>query len=124
MLKDSEIVHQIAEETGKGDLLCYEGYSGRWFRSNKKAVEEAEREFSNWFKEGEYLCLNDFYDLLGIETTIFGNQFGYAASEDYYDFEDGIEFVNTILPENKTDCGEALMIIDLFTYPMECWMEV
>ena len=29
------------EETGNGDILCLEAFSGRWFRSSVEAVEEA-----------------------------------------------------------------------------------
>ena len=30
------------EDTGYGDLLCLEGYSGRYFWSSKQAVDNAE----------------------------------------------------------------------------------
>ena len=118
-----EVLKVVAEETGKGDLLCYEGYSGRWFRSNEKAVEEAEKEFSRRFKDGEYLCLNDFYDILGIEESHFGFQYGWIPGEDYYDTEDGIEFTNSLIPASKTDRGEDILYIDLFTYPLDGWYE-
>lgn len=122
--KEVEIIQTVAEETGKGDLLCFEGYSGRWFRSSEEAVIDAEKEFSKRFKEGNYICLNDFYELLGIEITHFGHTFGYVPDEWYYDHEGGIEFANTIIPADKTDRGEAVLYIDLFTYPMEGWYEL
>lgn len=110
-----------AEETGNGDLLCYEGYSGRWFRSSKEAVEEAEEAYNLRFKDGEYLSYNDFYELLGIEASHFGHQFGYPNPIEYYNNENGIEFENSIFYDEEI--GENVLYIDVFTYPFECWFE-
>ena len=107
------------EWTGKGALLCFEGYSGRLFYSSRESVEEAERIFNDRFAEGDYLSLNDLYKLFGISETHFGEQYGWAANSDYYDGP--IEFRNT---ETVTDHGEKMLVIEIFTYPMECWMEV
>ena len=107
------------EWTGKGTLLCFEGYSGRLFYSSRAAVEEAEQKFNDRFAEGEYLSLNDLYKLFGISETHFGEQYGWAANSDYYDGP--IEFRNT---ETVTEHGEKMLVIEIFTYPMECWMEV
>lgn len=115
-------IGQTIEETGLGDELFFEGYSGRWFRSSIEAVSCAEEELSERFVNGESVCLNDFYELLGIEKTHFGHQFGWPASEDWYDFSNGIVFENSYAapdPESKAD-----WVIDLYTYPTECWEEI
>ena len=59
------------------------------------------------------------YKLFGISETHFGEQYGWAANSDYYDGP--IEFRNT---ETVTEHGEKMLVIEIFTYPMECWMEV
>jgi hypothetical protein len=107
----------------KGTLRCLEGYSGRIFYSTQEAVEEAERKLNDAFKRGIYISYNDFYDFLGIEQTHFGAQFGWAPSEDYYEWrcEEPIEFANTVV---EMDDGEPLLLIDIYTYPMEYYMEV
>lgn len=107
------------EWTGKGSTLCFEGYSGRLFYSSREAVEEAERALNERFEGGEYLSLNDLYRLFGISETHFGEQYGWAANADYY--SGPIEFINT---ETVTERGEKMLIIEIYTYPMECWMEV
>ena len=118
------------EETGRGDLLCYEGYSGRWFRSSEVAVQKAINELNDAFEAGEYLCLNDFYERLGIETTHFGAQYGWAANSDYYDGPIDIEATLCEHHELTNAYGqmesldECVLLIDVYTYPMECWMEV
>ena len=110
-----------AELPGKGDLLCYEGYSGRWFRSCEEAVKEAEEEYNLRFKDGDYLSFNDLYELLGIKSSSFGNKFGYPHPFEYYNPEDGIEFENSIFYDEEI--GENVLYIDIFTYPFEDWME-
>lgn len=121
-VKDGEKADRFpAELTGKGDLLCYEGYSGRWFRSSEEAVKEAEEEYNLRFKDGDYLSFNDLYELLGIKSSSFGNKFGYPHPFEYYNPEDGIEFENSIFYDEEI--GENVLYIDIFTYPFEDWME-
>ena len=110
------------EDTGKGDLLCFEGYSGRWFWSSKEAVEEAEDELNSTFRTDIYCCLNDFYKYLGIEETHFGFEYGWVNHEDWYTESDGIRFENTIAFDRDKGCD--VLYIDIFTYPMQCWQEI
>lgn len=68
------------EETGTGDVLCLESFSGRWFRASIESVEEAcqnlDTIYHHGFEEKGYCdaCLNDLYSLLGIQTTYFGDK--------------------------------------------------
>lgn len=117
---------ESVEITGNGDLLCLDGYSGRWFRSSEEAVAEAERQLNELFETNKYVCLNDFYKLLGIEETHFGYQFGWVNDPDWYGAS--VEFENTVIDNYKTPTGvcrgEPVLVIDLYDYPMECWQEV
>lgn len=119
------ISKQTIEETGNGDLLCFEGYSGRIFRSSKEAVDEAIQKLDDMFLEEKYCCFNDFYRFLGIEQTHFGHQYGWANAEDWYE-DLPLDFQPFILPADAegNEFGEDVYMIDLFTYPMECWQEV
>lgn len=114
------------EQTGNGDLLCLEGYSGRWFRSSEEAVIKAEQDFNQYLRLNDYASYNDFYTLLNIEQTHFGWQFGYAMNPDFYpiykDGTDVVEFQNTFLYDDARE--EEVLVIDVYTYPMECWQEV
>lgn len=111
------------EWTGNGTLKFLEGYSGRLFYSNLESVLSAERKLNNRLSSGDYVCLNDFYEYLNIETTHFGNQWGWVPDEEYYKYNvsEPIEFRHTMVED--TD-GEPLCLIDVYTYPMEGWMEV
>ena len=110
------------EDTGFGDLLCLEGYSGRYFYSSKHAVDAAMQRFSASFKNGNYLCLNDLYNELRITPSHFGHQYGWAPSDGWYDYENGIDFECNFIYDRIFD--RPIYIIDIYTYPMECWQEV
>ena len=114
------------ENTGNGDLLCLEGYSGRWFLSSETAVRDAIAHFQRRFENGEYLSLNDFYEELGITTSHFGHQYGWAANTDYYDAPLDFEttLIDDYLDNNGRKTGVPCLVIDIYTYPMECYMEV
>ena len=112
------------EDTGIGSehdrILCFEGYSGRWFWSTIDAVNKAEERLNEKFGAEDYVCLNDFYELLHIERTHFGYEFGWVNNPDYYDGP--INFTNTKVFYEEKGCD--VYIIEIDTYPMECWAEV
>lgn len=114
------------EATGNGNLLCFEGYSGRQFYSSEEAVREAVGRFQSRFLGGEYLSLNDLYEELDISTSHFGHQFGWPANPDYYDTNIDIEVtrLDYYIKPDGTLASEPCLVIDIYTYPMECWMEV
>ena len=116
------------EITGDGNLLCYEGFSGRWFRSSESQVQQAADEFSKLYAEGNYICWNDLYALLHIAVTHFGNRYGYAGNDDYRNCET-LDFDITRIPadENFEGMGEEVLVIEPATeycYPYDFYMEV
>ena len=113
-----------AEETGNGDLLVIEGYSGRVFRSSEEAVRAAVREFQSMLINGESACLNDLYKCLGIQETHFGWQYGYPGGEPFKEFfSDTPPRIEMELIEDPKNLDEPCMCIDIYDYPMECWQE-
>ena len=116
------------EITGNGNLLCYEGFSGRWFRSAEACVREAVDKFTQLYSEGNYICWNDLYSLLGIAVTHFGNKYGYSGNKDYRNCEK-LEFDITRIPkdENFEGIGEEVLVLepaDDWCYPFDFYMEV
>ena len=53
-------VRPIIEQTGKGDLLCYESTSGRWFRSSEEFVK-------NEIKKLNDSCENKDVNIIGVD---------------------------------------------------------
>lgn len=110
------------EETGRGDVLCLEDYSGRWFRSSEEAVRRAALEFKKMHDDGLYICFNDLYALLGIVETKFGYDYGFPANSDYCDEQ---LIIDIDYYEGVTDrFGEPVLVLTIQSYPMECWQEV
>lgn len=107
------------EDTGYGDLLCMEGYSGRLFYSSMRAVNAGLKKWSQRFRDGENVSFNDLYRYLNIAETGFGHQWGYLASYDWYKYDNGIQYKCQLIysQEFKT----TMYYIDISTYPMDGW---
>lgn len=123
VIKDAKIEYtgQTIEDTGNGKLLCIEGYSGRLFLSSEEAVRDAVKRFNELYARDKYVCLNDFYEILGIETSHFGHQYGWAYGSDFYE-EEPLDIQVEVVPDKERNCN--ICCIDIYTYPMECWQEV
>lgn len=107
------------EYTGNGTTRCIDLYSGRSFLSSPEAVKKAQDELNEMYENGCYVCLSDLYELYGINKTTFGFDFGWPANPDYFDGP--IHFENEIAIDND---GHEVMLIDIWTPPMDCWQEV
>lgn len=128
------------EETGKGDLLCYEAYGGRFFRSSEKAVRKAVDTFVKNYERAcrmqdedpahmyvEVFNFNDLYSLLGIVPSHFGEHWGYTNAEDYrVNLRFDITLVDQLTESYFERIREPVLVIELNydCYPMESYMEV
>ena len=65
--------------TGKGDVLCYDYISKRYFKSNRNAIERAENVLNKQLIHdiGGSVSLNEFYDELELERVEFGDDIGW-----------------------------------------------
>lgn len=137
--------YQCVEDTGNGDLLCLEGWSGRLFRSSLDAVEQAQARFNDYRDESfdiqapsgdiesfpAALSMNELFDEYGMERTQLGHEFGWPADDDYYPTR-RIKFINTLIaldkldPVTKARYNEDLLVIEFDDgyQPMQCWQEI
>ena len=69
--------------TGKGEQLFKEMVTGRYFRSSKAAIGEAENNLNKELIKGidTYISLNDAYDELGLENVDIGDLLGWDSSD-------------------------------------------
>lgn len=93
--KEKEIHAKIAEDrrckepenqgnvilTGKGDVLCYDMYSGRYFKSEMDEINAILNELNYKLMQDNLLALNDFYDALGLQPIITGYDHGWNVDE-------------------------------------------
>lgn len=61
--------------------LFYDEYSGRYFESTMEKVINAEYKINKWFSESSGVFLNEFYELLGLEKTDYGDFVGWSVWE-------------------------------------------
>lgn len=88
---DSEIRGMIAKdkyeesdiEVSDRNLLFYDQYSGRYFERTMAEVIDAEYHINRKFNFDDYVRLNDFYKLLGLPETDFGNLIGWSIGAGY-----------------------------------------
>lgn len=126
------------EETERGDLLCFEEYSGRWFRSSEVAVNQAIEKMNRSIKECESVCLNDLYFRLGITQTKFGYDHGWPGDEGFSEmtifgsryFNTGEMLISATEPwfheplEPKRFNDEPVLVIEIYEAPMEGWIDM
>ena len=112
------------EHTGRGEDLFLDYYSGRFFKSSYHDVVAGIKKLNYDFHTGSYVSFNDLYSYWGIQCTQLGEQFGWPANEDYYDYDldEPIKF-DIIKGENKA-LGDFYIIFLASDPPMEAWMEV
>ena len=93
--KEKEIHAKIAEDrrckepenqgnvilTGKGDVLCYDMYSGRYFKSEMDEINAILNELNYKLMQDNLLALNDFYDALGLQPIATGYDHGWNVDE-------------------------------------------
>lgn len=68
-------------DTGRGGTLFFDPYSGRYFKSDYEVLRAARNDV-NALVIGDFCSsLNDFYDRIGLPTTIPGDEVGWNASK-------------------------------------------
>lgn len=63
--------------TERGDSLCYDPMSGRYFRSDINKLKEAKNELNNLILKNSTATLNDFYDEINLDGTTIGDDIGW-----------------------------------------------
>lgn len=96
--------------TGKGEHLCYDSWSGRYFMTDIEKVRRAEVEMNRNLLLDNYFSLNDFYDLVGLAHIDLGDQLGWHCS-------DRGEQVRLDLSSKITDKGEPCLVIRFDIFP-------
>jgi uncharacterized protein DUF6353 len=62
---------------GNGDVLCFDEYTGRYFRSSHDAIIRAQNKVNDDLFQVQYASLSSFYDYIGLMPTSFSNEVGW-----------------------------------------------
>lgn len=79
---ESTPVNEV-EETGMGNVLCLDRWTGRYFHSSPEAVKRAFNEISRQVQLDEYASLNDLYDRLNLRNAQFGDVMGWTSHDNW-----------------------------------------
>ena len=94
--------------TGKGDSLCYDMFSARYFKSNIDEIKKAEIDLNHLLINRDYVCLNDYYDAIGLKHDQMGYRLGWRVDRGKIKF-----YYSSQLADDGTPC----LTIDFDTPP-------
>jgi hypothetical protein len=72
--------------TGKGDTLCYDSYSGRYFKSDIEIIRQKRNDLNEILLKDGFISLNDLYYELGLENIKMGTELGWNINDGQIDF--------------------------------------
>lgn len=75
--KAPNVDESVVEHTGRGDVLCFDAVTGRYFRSSIEDVRKAESTIVKWCADEMSVSLNTFYEELGLRPCKFGQKIGW-----------------------------------------------
>lgn len=71
---------------GRGNTLCYDTVSGRYFRSDMETIKKAENELDARLRSEMYISLNEFYYEIGLDPLkVIGDDLGWNIDSGYLD---------------------------------------
>jgi len=67
--------------TGLGEQLCYDSFTGRYFKSDIETLRRAQNDINAQILNNNYASHNDFYNLIGLSRTQFGEEAGWNLDQ-------------------------------------------
>lgn len=67
----------------KGNTLCFDTLSGRYFKSDKDKIDKAVNELNRRMRDEMYISLNDFYYEIGLSGISLGDMLGWNIDNGY-----------------------------------------
>ena len=65
--------------SASGEELCYDMYSGRYFKSSMNDLKKAQNDLNGRILNHMYASLNDFYNYLGLDNIKIGEEVGWNS---------------------------------------------
>ena len=97
-----------------GDVLCYDTFSGRYFRSDIESIRRVENNINGQLNSESYASLNEFYTGLGLPPIAAGELVGWSDPNVL-----SVEFGSQISPK-----GEPVLTIDFLVAPKENYFKL
>ena len=85
--------------TGKGETLCYDSVSGRYFKSDIEKLRKAENIINLRLRDEMWVSLNEFYYEIGLQGISLGEDLGWNIDKGYVSLR-----FDAQLSEDETPC--------------------
>ena len=108
--KNPVVTSEIAL-TGKGETLCYDVFSGRYFKSDIENIRKVQNELNRDLLNDSFISLNDAYYYLGLGSTKLGDELGWDINEGLIEFN---------FSSQLTEYGIPCLVIDYNVGPRFC----
>lgn len=94
--------------TGKGDSLCYDTISGRYFRCDMDKINKAVNDLNFRMLNDMYISVNEFYEEIGLSSIAAGYELGWNINDGKID----IYYSSQI-----TDDGTPCLVLNQENFP-------
>jgi len=94
--------------TEKGNTLCYDSISGRYFKSDIDKLKKVENELNRRMRDEMYISLNEFYYEIGLNPISIGDDIGWNIDRGYIELN---------FSSQLTDDGNPCLVIDYQVTP-------
>lgn len=98
-IEKNPIVSREVIITEKGNTLCFDVVSGRYFKSDIEKLRKAENELNRQLRDEMYISLNEFYYQIGLDPIGIGDNLGWNIDTGYIDLQ-----FSSQLAEDGTPC--------------------
>ena len=91
-IKDSIAVDKVLESppktdtvinTGHGQVLCRDDYTGHYFYSEPEYIRKCINDINEQLRDEYFVSLNDFYEALGLPNCKLGSDIGFCMDDGY-----------------------------------------
>lgn len=74
-------VNNYIAQTGHGNVLCYDDYSGRYFYCDPEYIRKVVNDVNEQLHGDIYVSLNEFYERLGLSNIKLGEDIGFCEED-------------------------------------------
>ena len=99
---------------GDGDVLFYDAYSGRYFKSTVNKIDRVVNELNYTLLREMCVSLNEFYAGIGLEGISLGDQLGWNEQRQ----------IEVHYGAQVSDDGKAVVVVDFVVEPTEKWFKL
>ena len=98
---------------GEGDVLFYDAYSGRYFKSTVNKIDRVVNELNYTLLREMCVSLNEFYAGIGLDGISLGDQLGWNEQRQ----------IEVYYGAKVSEEGKAVVIVDFVVEPTEKWFK-